>query len=128
MRIAIATDGKEVSAHFGRCPSYTLVDFENGKVINRTIVDNPGHSPGNIPQFLNEKGAKQIICGGMGFRAQGFFEEMGIETVLGIEGNVDEVIEKLEKGTLHGGKSFCAPGAGKGYGIDKTECDHTEES
>lgn len=34
MRIAISTDGKYVSQHFGRCPSYTLVDIENGKAIN----------------------------------------------------------------------------------------------
>jgi predicted Fe-Mo cluster-binding NifX family protein len=63
----------------------------------------------------------------MGARAQGFFEEMGIKTIMGVEGSIDEVIEKLEKGTLEGGESSCTPGAGRGYGVEKTECDHAHE-
>lgn len=127
MRIAISTDGNYVSQHFGRCPTYTLVDIENGKTMNRTELNNPGHSPGIIPQFLHEKGVQQIICGGMGPRAQGFFEEFGIETTIGVDGSISDVIEKLEKGVLEGGNSLCAPGAGKGYGVEKTECDHADE-
>ena len=33
MRAAIATDGNDVSAHFGRCPAYTLVDIEGGRIV-----------------------------------------------------------------------------------------------
>ncbi|MDD5665659.1 MAG: NifB/NifX family molybdenum-iron cluster-binding protein, partial [Candidatus Omnitrophica bacterium] len=74
MKVAISTDGDFVSAHFGRCPSFTLVDIENGKVVKRTEVPNPGHQPGAIPQFLHQKGANFIIAGGMGMRATSFFE------------------------------------------------------
>jgi len=35
--------------------------------------------------------------------------------------------KKLKKGTLKGGESLCSPGAGKGYGVEKTECDHPNE-
>ncbi|NLO99394.1 MAG: dinitrogenase iron-molybdenum cofactor, partial [Clostridiaceae bacterium] len=69
MRIAISTDGRYVSPHFGRCPSFTLVDIENGKMVKRVEVENPGHEPGYIPQFLHQKGVKRIVCGGMGARA-----------------------------------------------------------
>jgi predicted Fe-Mo cluster-binding NifX family protein len=128
MRIAISTDGRYVSPHFGRCESFTLVDIENGKTIKRIVNENPGHSPGFIPKFLNEKGVKQIVCGGIGARAQGFFEELGIEMITGIDGNIDEVVEKLEKGVLKGGESVCTPGAGKGNGVEKTECDHAHDN
>ena len=124
MRVAISTDGKFVSAHFGRCPSFTLIDIENGKVIKKSEVANPGHQPGAIPQFLHEKGAEYIVAGGMGMRAVSFFEEFGIKTIVGISGEIDDVIEQLKKGTLKGGESLCKPGAGKGYGIEKIECDH----
>ncbi len=127
MRIAISTDGGYVSPHFGRCPSFTLVDIENGKAVKRDEVGNPGHEPGYIPRFLHQMGVKQIVCGGMGARAQGFFVEMGIEAIMGVDGSIDEVVSKLEKGTLQGGKSLCAPGDGKGYGVEKTECDHAHE-
>lgn len=128
MRIAISTDGNNVSAHFGRCPAFTLVDIEEGRAVNRNEIRNPGHHPGLIPEFLNEKGVKCIVCGGMGNRAVGFFDQLGIEVVAGISGNIDEVIRKLEEGSLEGGESLCSPGAGKGYGIEKTECDHKTEN
>ena len=122
MRIAISTDGDYVSAHFGRCPSFTVVDIENNEIVQQEVVDNPGHQPGFIPQFLQSKGVNCIVCGGMGRRAIGFFEQAGIQTVLGVTGKIPEVLSKLVKGTLVGGESLCRPGSGKGYGLDKTEC------
>ena len=63
----------------------------------------------------------------MGMRATGFFEELGVQAIVGISGKIDETIEKLQKGTLEGAESLCKPGLGKGYGIDKTVCDHPNE-
>jgi predicted Fe-Mo cluster-binding NifX family protein len=128
MRIAISTDGDFVSAHFGRCPQFTLVDIDKNKVTKREIIDNPGHHPGFLPQFLSEKGASCIIAGGMGMRAQELFSQAGIDSILGVEGSIDSVIEKLIAGTLKGGESICSPGAGKGYGVDKSVCDHEGEN
>ena len=127
MRAAISTDGIYISEHFGRCPTFTLLDIEEGKAVNRMEINNPGHSPGLIPQFLHEKGVGIIICGGMGVRALSLFEELGIETIGGVSGKIDEVISKLEKGILEGGESLCKPGAGRGYGVEKTVCDHAHE-
>jgi len=127
MRIAISTDGNFVSAHFGRCPSFTLIDIEDGKVTKKVEVENPGHQPGFIPQFLHQKGVECIVAGGMGMRATSFFAEFGIKTIVGISGEINGVIEQLKKGTLKGGESLCKPGLGKGYGIEKTECDHPHE-
>lgn len=127
MRVAISTDGKFVSAHFGRCPSFTLIDIENGRVTKRVEVANPGHQPGFIPQFLHEKGVACIVAGGMGMRATSFFEEFGIKAIVGISGEIDAVIDQLKNGTLKSGKSLCKPGAGKGYGVEKIKCDHPHE-
>ena len=124
MKIAISTDGDFVSGHFGRCPEFTLLDIEKGKVIKRDVIDNPGHHPGFLPQFLKEKGVNTIIAGGMGMKAQELFREAGIDPVLGVEGKIQDIIDKLLAGALKGGQSICSPGAGKGYGIDKSICDH----
>jgi predicted Fe-Mo cluster-binding NifX family protein len=126
MRIAISTDGEFVSAHFGRCPTFTIVEIENGKIVKQENIENPGHQPGFIPQFLHQKGVECIICGGMGRRATSFFIEYGIQTLIGVSGTVSETLKKLQNGTLEGGESLCKPGSGKGYGLDKTECDHPE--
>jgi len=126
MKIAISTDGDYVSAHFGRCPSFTIIEIEDKKIISKKIIDNPGHHPGYLPQFLHEMGAEYIIAGGMGQNAQMLFDRNGIKTVMGITGKIEEVLDRICDGTIQGGESLCNPGAGKGYGIDKTECDHGE--
>ena len=107
MTIAISTDGSVVSGHFGRCPHFTIVDITDGKVQNKTIIENPGHGSGFLPQFFADKGVERIIAGGMGVRAQSAFVQYGIETILGVTGEVDSVIKKVLDGSLEGGKSLC---------------------
>ena len=126
MKIAISTDGDFVSAHFGRCPSFTVIEIDNGKLINKQTIVNPGHHPGFLPQFLHEGGVNCIIAGGMGRRAEDLFAQAEIKTIVGVSGSVEEVIDKIIKGTLEGGESLCRPGSGRGYGIEKTECEHPE--
>ncbi len=125
MKIAISTDNEYVSAHFGRCPSFTILDINDNKIVNKEVIENPGHHPGFLPQFLAEKKVEIIIAGGMGQRAQELFYEQNIKTILGITGTIDELIDQLIKGDLQGGESLCMPGAGKGYGVDKTVCTHS---
>jgi len=110
MRIAIATEHGSVAGHFGRCPQYSLIDIEDGQETGRTVVDNPGHEPGLIPRFLKSHDANAIIAGGMGQRAKDIFDSLGIETIIGVAGKIDEVITGCIDGTLEGGGSFCAHG------------------
>jgi predicted Fe-Mo cluster-binding NifX family protein len=124
MKIAISTDSGMVSAHFGRCPEFTIIDIEDGKLMKKEVVSNPGHHPGFLPQFLHDQEVTCIIAGGMGFRAQGLFAEKGIQTIVGISGSVEEAVKSILAGTLKGGESLCQPGSGKGYGVEKTECDY----
>ena len=126
MKIAISTDTGFVSAHFGRCPTFAIAEIEDGKVCDVEEIDNPGHQPAFLPDFLAERGVKYIICGGMGNRAQMLFAEKKITPIIGVTGKIEEVIEKFLQGKLEAGESLCKPGAGKGYGLDKEECDHAE--
>ena len=127
MKIAISTDAGFVSAHFGRCPSFIIAEIEGGKVLKIEEINNPGHQPAFLPNFLAEYGIKYIICGGMGNRAQMLFAEKKITPIIGVTGKIEEVIEKFVQGKLEAGESFCKPGVGKGYGLEKEECDHSEE-
>ncbi|HBE04355.1 MAG: dinitrogenase iron-molybdenum cofactor [Spirochaetes bacterium GWF1_41_5] len=127
MKAAISTDGNYVSAHFGRCPTFTIVDINDGKIVKKEELANPGHEPGYIPDFLNEKSVNCIIAGGMGMRAQELFSQFNIQAIMGVSGKIDDVIKQLINGELKGGESLCKPGDGKGYGVEKTECDHGNE-
>jgi predicted Fe-Mo cluster-binding NifX family protein len=121
MKIAVSTDSGMVSAHFGRCPEFTIAEIYNGKVKSKSTVPNPGHRTGFLPSFLSEKGVKCVIAGGAGMKAQQFFAQYGIDLITGVQGNVDDVIHKFAVGKLAGGPSFCKPGKGKGYGIEKED-------
>lgn len=110
MKIVISTDGDFVSPHFGRCPEFTIIDIENNRIVKREKINNPGHQPGFLPQFFHQKGVNVIICGGMGERAKSMFNDLGIKTIVGISGKIDEVIGKLEKGILEVGENLCEGG------------------
>jgi len=107
LKIAISCDGNEVSEHFGRCEKYIIFEAEKGKLKSKIGLANPGHEPFFLPRFLKERGVQKIICQGIGPRATNLFEQLGIEVIAGISGNVDEVIEKYLKGELETAESTC---------------------
>lgn len=121
MKIAISTDNGKVSAHFGRCPEFTIVEIKNNKVVSRKVIDNPGHRTGFLPKFLNEQGVKYVIAGGAGFRAKQFFDQFGIKLITGVQDKIDNVINEFINGKLEQGKDLCEPRKGKGYGLDKED-------
>ncbi|MFX1234601.1 MAG: NifB/NifX family molybdenum-iron cluster-binding protein [Promethearchaeota archaeon] len=125
MKIAISTDSNKVSPHFGRAPTFTFLTIENDKLVNKEEFTNPGHEVSSIPEFVNKHGAEYIIAGGMGHRARHFFEQYGINVIVGVEGDIETVIERILAGEIKtmGGESLCSPGGGKGYGVEKV---HTE--
>lgn len=125
MRIAISTEGNGVSPHFGRCSEFTIVDIEDGTLKGKEVLENPGHEPGKLPRFLRDHNVDRIVAGGMGRRAQMFFEEMGISWIIGVTGTVENTIQSLIDGTLEAGESLCtSSGEGDGHGSGDHECRH----
>lgn len=110
MKLAISTDGTQVAAHFGRCPEYTIVEIEGDKVTSRETMVNPEHQPGFLPGYLSNMGVNCIITGGMGQRAQALFAQYNIQTIIGVTGPVDQVIEDYLNNRLTPGESLCDPG------------------
>jgi len=127
MKIAVSTDYGNVSAHFGRCASYTIYDINENNILAKEEIPNPGHEPGFLPQFLSEKGVQCIIAGGMGPRAQELFAQKNIETVIGIQGAVDDVIQNYLDQELVAGTDLCDHG-GEGEGHDAHEYRHDSKN
>lgn len=116
MRIVISTENGKVAQHFGRCPEFTLVDIGNGAITKKEVVPNPGHAPGVLPKYFNELGCKTIIAGGMGNRAQQLFMTYGMDWIIGVQGDIDKVIDQYIDGSLTAGDSMREHGEGKGPG------------
>lgn len=107
MRIAVASEEEMITGHFGHCANFNLFEVENGNIASRESVPNPGHKPGFLPNFLNEKGVNVIISGGMGGAAVQIFNEHNIEVVIGSQGLASTAVEKYLKGELESTGSIC---------------------
>ena len=111
MRIAFASEDNQglegvLSAHFGRCPYYTLVDIDGDSVSDVTIVANPyftSHVPGAVPEFIKSQGAHVMIAGGMGPRALDIFNEFGIEAITtGGQETLQDILSAYLRGEIKG--------------------------
>ena len=128
MRIAISTDGDLVSAHFGGCPTLTSeLISENGTMVRKEMLSNPGHAPEVIPQFLFQKDAVKCIVWWNGAGASVSSMNFEIETIVGVSGKVDDAIAQLENWTLRERQPSSQPGAGRGYGVEKDGRDRPHE-
>lgn len=110
MRIAIPVVGGNLSAHFGHCEEFALIDAdrENKKITTAEMLAAPPHEPGLLPRWLAEKGAEMIIAGGMGGRAQGLFQQQNIAVLVGAPSDVPEaIVDAYLQGTLQTGDNVC---------------------
>lgn len=107
MKIAVASEKNQVTQHFGHCINFNIFDEENGCINNHTSIDNPGHRPGFLPNFLNDLGVNVIISGGMGGGAVDIFNEHNIEVIVGASGDAKEVAQAYLQGELKSTGSVC---------------------
>lgn len=107
MKIAVASDGMNVSAHFGHCEEFMVFESEKGLIKTESALKNPGHKPGFLPNFLNENGVQVIISGGMGGAAVDIFNSHNIEVVIGAAGTAKDMAVKYLKGELKSTGSVC---------------------
>lgn len=106
-KVAVACDdftGLEgrVSAHFGRCPAYTVALVSDGRIVSHEVATNPHyerHAPGEVPRFLIGLGANVVLAGGMGPRAVQMLNQGGVEVATGMTGTVAEAIQDWLAGT-----------------------------
>ncbi|KZL91401.1 NifB/NifX family molybdenum-iron cluster-binding protein [Clostridium magnum] len=115
MKIAVASEGTYVSGDFGHCEGFTIYEVEEGKSLNKSFTQNPGHRPGFLPVFLKGLDVNVIIAGGMGETAKQLFNENGIEVVVGAQGLCDDVSGKYIKGELKSTGSVCTEHQHEGH-------------
>ncbi len=107
MKVAIASENGAVSGHFGHCEGFTIYTVENKTIQAEEFLANPGHSPGFLPNYLNDQGVKVVIAGGIGAGAIEIFNEKGIDVIMGISGKNQAVIKDYLEGKLVSAGSVC---------------------
>lgn len=107
MRIAVASEGKNVTEHFGHCVNFMLYTVEEGRIGDEESIPNPGHRPGFLPNFLADSGVNVIISGGMGGGAIEIFNERNVEVIVGASGDARNAVERFLMGELKSTGSVC---------------------
>ncbi len=107
MKIAVASEGKIVTEHFGHCEFFNVFHVENNEIIKMEPVANPGHKPGFLPNFLNDAGVNVIISGGMGGGAVDIFNGHNIEVIVGAKGDAETAVKAYLAGELKSTGSVC---------------------
>lgn len=108
MKIAIPLAEGKLTAHFGHCREFALVEVEDNQIKAKEIQVPPPHEPGVLPKWLHEQGADVIIAGGMGMRAMDLFAQNGIKVMTGAPSlTPEELVKQYLDSTLTTGANLC---------------------
>jgi predicted Fe-Mo cluster-binding NifX family protein len=108
MKIAIPIANGKLTAHFGHCQEFALVEVEGNEITKTEMLVPPPHEPGVLPNWLHQLGADVIIAGGMGQRAVGLFQERGIKVLTGAPAlTPEEIVNSYLNNTLMTGVNLC---------------------
>ena len=105
MKVSVPTMGdkgmdESVGEHFGRVPTYTIVDLDTNEVKVIPNTSEHGGGQGYPPEIMAREGVNVMICQGLGRRAISMFEQMGIDVYIGASGTVKDAVEAFKQGIL----------------------------
>ncbi|PHR27404.1 MAG: dinitrogenase iron-molybdenum cofactor biosynthesis protein [Desulfotalea sp.] len=123
VRIAVPSEGTGGldgvrAGHFGHCDVFTLVDVEDGKIKEVSILANKEHVQGGcmVPvNLLAEAKVQQLIVGGIGMRPLQGFNQVGIDVYYDAERrDIRPVVEDMiaAKLPIIGDDQVCGGGGG----------------
>jgi len=110
MRIAIPLTNGRLSAHFGHCEQFAIVDADPDakKLTHIEMLTPPAHEPGILPKWLSGMHVNLTIAGGMGRRAQQLFKENNIDVLVGASENTpEELVAQYLSDELQSGQNIC---------------------
>lgn len=108
MKFAIPLANGRLTAHFGHCQEFALIEVAENEISNKSVLIPPPHEPGILPSWLHELGADVIIAGGMGQHAIRLFGEKGIKVITGApELEPETLVKNYLDNALIAGANVC---------------------
>ncbi len=81
--LAIPLENGRLCSHFGHCQQFSILEVEDGAILNEKLITPPPHEPGLLPGWLAQLGVTDVIAGGMGQRALDLFAAQNIRVNVG---------------------------------------------
>jgi len=108
MKFAIPIADGKLTAHFGHCKEFAMVEVKDQKIFRTEMLDPPPHEPGVLPRWLKEQGTSIVIAGGMGQRAIELFNQAGVQVFVGAPvDEPEELVKRYLNQTLVTGGNVC---------------------
>ena len=108
MKFAIPLAEGKLTAHFGHCQEFALVEAEDNQIKSKETLVPPPHEPGVLPKWLHDLGTNVIIAGGMGARALDLFARNNIKVIVGASAlTPEELVKQYLDNTLQTGGNVC---------------------
>lgn len=121
MKIAVPTEGDNISGHFGKCGSFTIFEIENSKIVKKILLDTSSNQHGLLPAFLANNGVNLVIAGGMGDGAKNNMAKNNVEVITGASGNIKAAINAYLAGNLKSTGAGCS-GHDHQHGVGGCNC------
>jgi predicted Fe-Mo cluster-binding NifX family protein len=90
-----------VSAHFGHCEVFTIVELKGKKIAKAWEMENPSEHDCMAPaQRLGQEGVEIVLIGGIGRNPLVGMQKMGLKVYIGATGNVKDAVSDYLQGFL----------------------------
>ena len=108
MKFAVPLAEGKLTAHFGHCQEFALLEVEDNQIKTKETLVPPPHEPGVLPKWLHELGTNVIIAGGMGARALDLFAQNNIKVIVGaLALKPEELVKQYLDNSLQTGGNVC---------------------
>lgn len=99
-KIAVTSENGQIFQHFGVCKEFAIYSCEDGKIVEKQILDASGSGHSALALLLQQQGVDALICGGIGQGAIDALKQAGIALIYGIQGSVEEAVQAYLAGNL----------------------------
>lgn len=107
-KIAIPIENGVLSAHFGHCQQFAIVEVVNSTITEVKELTPPEHLPGAYPRWVAEFGVTDVIGGGMGQKAIDLFNQQNINVFVGAPAkSARELVSDFITGKLDLSANYC---------------------
>ena len=114
--IAILVFRDQVAPRYGVASVAWLIQAEGGVETGREVLDISALYPEQIPEFLSQKGASDIICGGIHPRFESLFGDYKIQLTAGVVGSAEDALSLFLRGEMESLRRLGRAGRGFGGG------------
>ncbi len=98
MRIAVASEGLDVSNHFGCCTNFNYYKVIDNQLVDSRNLPSHGHLCGSQATFLRQIEVRVLLCGTISQNDIESMNKAGITVVSGASGNALQAVEEYLQG------------------------------